>query len=358
MREPPKECVILGAGFSFGFSDDAPLMKDFFERAQKKVEKQETLEKVLNRVRGFFPNTENPNLEDAASFLFMRRSTGATKRNDDLYFRRLVRVISAVLADVHLHPRSVEIENSYRDFFAALLTERTPIVSFNYDLIAERFLVESSSWDGVDGYGVQMDVIGAKMDVIGAKGTDQQRFWGGNGNSKLALFKLHGSINWGVRNFPNADGTRPIEVGFKLSKSVKPIPVEDIEVARETLYGATAEWEPFIVPPVAVKSGFLSAGPLENIWYQAQHVMSCCERMFLIGYSCPQTDTHVDALIRESLFSEPKEKKVFIVNPSEEDFVRFKQKYHGSNLISLKHIKMNAQEYAARCSDKRRLYVE
>lgn len=345
----PRDCLILGAGFSFGFSDRSPLMSNFFDMALQLSEKEESTRKVLTRVASFFPASAHPNLEDAASFLFMRKSTGATKRNDDLSFRRIVAIIVAVLSDVHRQPRSEAIRKDFKRFFDVLVRDRTPIISFNYDLIAERFLVKTGEWRGTDGYGVGMQ-------VIGTRDTDRKPFWSQGGISKLGLFKLHGSINWGVRNFPDAEGGRPVEVGFDLSDESKPIPVSSFKAANETIYRVGAKWEPLIVPPVAVKSEFLSAGPLESIWYQAQHAISGAERIFLIGYSCPQTDSHVDALIREALFGEEDSRKtLYVVNPSLGDYKKFNQRYGKNSKVKLKYLETSAENYVRKCAEAKEL---
>lgn len=346
-----RDCVVLGAGFSFGFSEHSPLMKDFFAKAKEKTRKQESLEKLLTRVEGYFPNTRNPDLEDVASFLVMRRSTGTTKRNDELNFRRLVRIVCDVLRDVHESPRSAEVEAWFQSFFKISAREGKPIISFNYDLIAEKFLTKTNLWWPHDGYGVRMDEIGRRDNP------DQQLAFGGGSPSKLALFKLHGSINWGSRNFPYSDGNSPIEVGFEIQGQRAPRPVIDIETADETIYGADAEWDPFIVPPVAIKSSYLAKGFMENVWYQAQDAMSKATRIFLIGYSCPQTDTHVDAVMREALFGGNTSKKLYVVNPNANDFTKFKQRYGGNEDVELKHIEITAQEYVRRCSEADELIV-
>jgi len=123
----------------------------------------------------------------------------------------------------------------------------------------------------------------------------------------MLLLKLHGSANWhAIRGY------------------AKPYSVDAIlhdETWFEPLHGPVAEGgvafhiepEPFLVPPVLVKSAVVEQPILRLIWHRAYKMLFEAAQVTFVGYSCPVTDIAVRTLFEESLQFLPKE-GVHVVN--------------------------------------------
>jgi hypothetical protein len=122
----------------------------------------------------------------------------------------------------------------------------------------------------------------------------------------LRLLKLHGSLSW----YWSPDD----ETGVTLQRWRVPgtfgVPSPDDEEARlRALPGRV----PFIVPPTATKSSYLTNLVVREIWGRARTALAEAKRLIVIGYSVPPEDQVVSGMLTETLAG--KDVKIFIVDP-------------------------------------------
>jgi hypothetical protein len=85
----------------------------------------------------------------------------------------------------------------YSKFVEHFVRTESVVITFNYDLLLEKLLVDTRDWHMIDGYGIDIPLADEAFPTprMASKGfTDIPP----GGRSKVLLLKLHGSINWGV----------------------------------------------------------------------------------------------------------------------------------------------------------------
>jgi hypothetical protein len=123
----------------------------------------------------------------------------------------------------------------------------------------------------------------------------------------VPLLKLHGSIDW-----------------------------------KETSYDI-----PNIIPPTWTKQ-FNRTGKYNTIWNQAEDAISISDKILFIGYSMPDTDTHIRYLIKLGLLNSllnKKEKDVYVVKPN---WKKEDEKNYGflkKEVLSMKHNYYNIKHF-------------
>ncbi|MDO8613437.1 MAG: hypothetical protein Q7R32_11550 [Dehalococcoidia bacterium] len=123
------------------------------------------------------------------------------------------------------------------------------------------------------------------------------------------LFKLHGSVNWRT----------------KLG-SPKPCGLDAV-VHHESWYSPSfinrslvphiegyLDPDPFIVPPVLVKSSLVEEPVLQRVWSEAYNELEKAERVIFVGYSFPVTDMAARFLFTETLLRDTDSPDIMVVN--------------------------------------------
>lgn len=224
----------------------------------------------------------------SSAFLRVQQTTGTSKGGmaARLLYDSLVEMLRDTLSDTT--GKAVPTQHSS---FLEAIASRNPasmtVVSFNYDVLADRALLNGSRlglwrWSHTDGYGF--------------KPTNQPV---PKASSSLKLLKLHGSMNWYI----------PTPGRSRASVYAKQTPVYIPDPARNQ---HTAPWQrrqrnlghtnrqvfPLMVPPVFEK-GTQILGVLQDIWDQASEALRSATVVFVWGYSLPQTDYHAEMLFAQ-----------------------------------------------------------
>ena len=127
----------------------------------------------------------------------------------------------------------------------------------------------------------------------------------GDGVGVFTLTKMHGSTNWWW-----VPGDK---VGTTFERSALAGRWGNPAVA-ETMRGM----EPFVIPPVAVKSDYYDLSITRDDWLTARSALENAKRVILLGYSAPATDLTVASLL--SAYAEPDVPYV-VVDTASEDVV-------------------------------------
>ncbi len=191
-----------------------------------------------------------------------------------------------------VHESCKDIKQQYKNFAKQLWTKwtkwkRCGIISFNWDLQAERLLEQA------------------------------EVRWGYSLNAKewLPVIKPHGSINWSGHlregSLPLYSGWQPIRADSKLSfYRVNPLANPDLDNIHPNLRYMIFPGDPNLSD---------SDEDVALLWDDAACLLDNAEEVVFIGYSFPDYDTYARRFFRNRVQG----KKVIAVNPSKCDLQKF-----------------------------------
>lgn len=302
MVEKVSTAFILGAGFSKGYNPEVvPLIHEFLDIAEKEgvLKPDEEHKELVDFIDKYFGEYSSVNIEKLASFLTTELIPDIYQRNiyRDKLYGQLISIVTDTLSGIQDHPVNKNVQDTYKKFVDKVVKNRTNIITFNYDLILDKLLLDTGRWLHTTGYGVEIP-----LDVECLVPMD---------NSKMQYLKLHGSLNWSRRIVPHPKyGDRIVLSPFGFNVSHKYFPLIYTGSPSESFY------DPFIVPPIMTKESFYKNTLLQNIWYEAKDLLCKANEIFIIGYSFPPADFPAEFLFRQSIASPPSEieKKIIVIN--------------------------------------------
>jgi hypothetical protein len=317
--------LILGAGFSKAAG--IPLLGDFVKtmwdlemrgRMSEAIAQEDRI--ALSKAKSICrelddyhgrAHFDDRNIEDILSILSFNVLAGG-KRDE----KKLKAMTNAIARTIEIccnvkHPgiqkgdtkMVTEGHEMYRNFWKAIFSANAKghglpaIITFNYDLVLERSLLqllvgtEYDSSQGLPFDSIQFDYHFKPSPVVRFGVTNTRwEFWMNDGPkvrpgtnlevqsgetssraASIELLKLHGSLNFLVSSKPPSQ------------------PSNDI---------TTALVEPFILPPVFNKLAGKSAS---SMWAAALHHLRAAKNVVIVGYSLPQTDNYMQYFLKASL---------------------------------------------------------
>jgi hypothetical protein len=296
-----KALVVLGAGASRGASfvkyqvgAKPPLDRDFFQQLSWlsgcragadliEFARQKYGDELELSMETFFSETEY-----TAKFLSdIRVDRGRPAQQ----YNKALDNFYAALAALLNHSASGQCQ--YHDKLALALRAGDSVLSFNYDCIMDNALRVGggSRWDPSRGYGFEV-LEGAEYWRPGA-------VRGRKTATPIQLLKMHGSVNWDIRN----DGVH----------------LERRDIAAKDLRGR-------VIAPTLNK--VLAEKPFSDVWKCARRAVRGARAIVAIGYSVPQADFFARSLFKEETASRHEKEKIEILvlaNPDGESRRRF---YH------------------------------
>lgn len=236
---------------------------------------------------------------------------------------------------------------------AKLITNDDAIITFNWDTLMDRALMEVTNWNCDNGYYVK------------PLGVYRDKWMNTNITSSQMpkLLKLHGSSNWLTSHvtFENGketpmqelsadnffvyestlnpystyagrymDGYEPFSYGYyppNLQTEGRAAP-EGLLITRIRLnnpciregvsddLGITSM--PLIIPPVRDKKYDFYGDLFSNLWIEAEKQIIEADKIFVIGYSFPKTDFRSSELFKKAFSSRTTMPEVIIINPAPE----------------------------------------
>lgn len=298
MNSDLKTVFVLGAGFTKAFLPEAPLLTDNYDVKEDKIKnlphawrvlelelrrnfnREINIERLMTRLDGQMPyDFEHGAKEELDLLLYEVKQS----------FRR--KLDNAKTYEFH----EAELEK-FADY---CIFHNINCITFNYDDVLDKALwkchevYETSNsnvyWHPDGGYGFFCRPSESCI-------LDPRRC---KDKTSMLLLKLHGSVNWRVRRGSSQpysiDKIVHDEPWLSSNRSSKP-DTNDIELHLEP--------EPFIVPPVLVKSVLVEQPILRLIWSLAYSKLKEAKRIVFIGYSLPVTDIAADFLFSEAIQSD------------------------------------------------------
>jgi hypothetical protein len=357
-------CYIFGAGASKCYKDSPtgqsmPIAKDFF-RTLNNLSIASNPWVLVGHVINYVKETRgvdpfdfihyNEDIEILHSEIF-EKFLNAQKKNDFENIHKysaaniqLAFMFVSAFNEIQNGPVSITHSN-----FIDTLNSGDSILTFNWDTLLDRSLFSSGKWFPDTGYGIVPKQIFRNEWMLPQ-----------NNESKYSLIKLHGSTNW-LTSYPvwnenelifshttgDSDvfvyqettdpypcydgrfmaGYEPFSYGYYppnlFVDSIKP---EDGHIfVRYTLRNGMnnqgsapsngIESMPLIITPVKQKEYGRFGNLFEKLWNMAYRSIKEADRIFIIGYSFPQTDLRSNELFSKAFMERNSIPEVIIINP-------------------------------------------
>jgi hypothetical protein len=196
---------------------------------------------------------------------------------------------------------SAEVNEIVLDkFYNQYLDNSDSVITFNYDLIIEKYLYFRSMWLPKDGYGFNIENI----PKVSSKYN--------NTISRFQVLKMHGSLNWKTESLYNNgfelewfdDNNNYYFPNYLAQESKRPF---DYQGAF-----STDSW----VYPSWIKQ--FTFHELLQVWHLAAQKFNNAKEIVFIGYSLPKEDSTVYSFISAL---NTHNKKILIINPNADEVV-------------------------------------
>jgi hypothetical protein len=239
---------------------------------------------------------------DMLSALYPDKSRRKCSNEDYLHH------LSHLIADYLLKCRS-NASGQTRKFVKAVFPPgqavddyRNRIITFNYDLIVDRPLLDRK----ISKRKIYFDrLVASRHD--GTKRSGDEKFL------HPLLLKLHGSLNWRCeREYFNQITNGSVDPALRIpiwSNDTKcPSPDDDES--------------PLIIPPVPNKP-ITKASIFRMLWTSALEYLHEAKRIVIVGYSCPATDVLAQSMFTQ--FRNMDVEEIVIVDPASDSLSRYHQ---------------------------------
>ena len=309
MASNRRTVFVLGAGFTRAFLPTSPLMTDDYgvgrilhglgdlptakrilgQELERNGGEQINIERLLTRLDGGMPYDADQGVLEEIGLL--------------------AAVLKRALVDRIRRARDGKLQiEALHSLAGQCLAGSINCITFNYDDVLDEalYMVSRSpclppgrQWHPDAGYGFLCPSSQAYAHRRGPAAT-----W-----SPLQLLKLHGSLNWRIALVAQP----PYGLDALVHHETWVDPPTDLEPLAKEQVEDHLESEPFIVPPILVKSSLVEQPILRRLWFFAHRELSQAEQVIFIGYSLPITDIAAGVLFRESLMRRPRP-EVRVVN--------------------------------------------
>lgn len=185
-------------------------------------------------------------------------------------------------------------------FYNKMLQKDSSIITFNYDLILEKYLFSKGIWFPLDGYGFLIESI--------PKINSEYE----NLTSHIQILKLHGSLNWKVD--PLFHDSIELEWYNDFNENIFPNYLAD-EKKRNFIYQGGFSTKSWLLPSWIKQFTYPE---IIKVWNKASKVLNEADEIVFIGYSLPQADSAA-----YSLFANANQnyKNITIIDPNAESLL-------------------------------------
>lgn len=181
------------------------------------------------------------------------------------------------------------------------LQPKNTIITFNYDTLLEESLEEIS-------VPYNLGILDSDISIE----HDSNNLIYKQSLTGLSILKLHGSMNWAM-------SYKAHENHQNRSSSDKTYPCIRIYKTATDLFRDDAHrYDQLILEPPTWNKG-KSAPILQLLWDKSIEALSTATRVFIIGYSIPETDMHFKYLMASGLANNISLEEIIIVNPAFDD---------------------------------------
>lgn len=166
-------------------------------------------------------------------------------------------------------------EEQLPNYYQKMVSDFDNVITTNWDSLSERILFSNNQWSPYDGYGIELSGIRKK-----------------NYSEKM-IYKLHGSAGW--RRDPGTNS-------FFLDDAFKEYLLNDHALTSKSLKVEPAESEYIFITPSYFKQ--LNNEHIIKIWQKAYHAIGNSSKICIVGYSLPNADSAIRALLLAAMGKE------------------------------------------------------
>ena len=289
---------ILGAGFSKAITNGImPLLNELTDDIVNvlKHSDQDDIYRYWKKYIeepniGNIRNATNHNFEDIMTFLSSKFAyeTYIDEHLKYILYQRVTEVIVEIFQRKNLE-KEISHERYLIDFAHFLKHEKADIFTFNYDLVLEYLLAKVTNDELYHNHPSTYFEKWYRIKKMPSYYNDNLEKYRTHTKNILTIYKLHGSINWLY------DKSSP--TGIRVSSSFIPS-----EYAQGLDY--------LLVPPTMLKNFSFQTDLLNFQWQNFREKLKQAEKIYIIGYSIPQTDVATRYILQTHLNSSS---EIFIV---------------------------------------------
>lgn len=315
MSDKPKRKVtfFLGAGFSkaFGF----PVMNDFFRHARESgrltSDQKGALEELQLRARAvaLMVGASDNNLEDVLSMAYAPH-----EKHTEEFPASICEILRRIFSDPKRMREKDRVCKRFGQFIGGPSfweQYELSVLTTNYDLCIETLLNSQSVKTLIPGEWSR-----------GGTQTDHPFYVREPhpGYPTCRLAKLHGSINW--HRTPDNDA------GFVVADGLAELMNPDAKGSTWLPEVCASNYQPpstpIILPPTLFK--LQEFAWIQEVWLEAAQALRDTDELVFVGYSFPESDTHMRFFIGSCLTPNVALQRIFIIDPSAETIVDRLQK--------------------------------
>ena len=299
-----KEVFILGSGFSKALNNCMPTLSDLGKEINEYVNvdggEDENANSLNTLYKKYIMRKGIDNFEEILTLLYQEFPWKEIEEKHIfkvLYFY-ISKILHKIINDNQIRGGNYSNNENLISFIKYITEHKSTVITFNYDTILET--VTNQIFKGKfltinDIYPINLE------ELIPINAQIHPKLDG------FKLYKLHGSINWFYR------ANRLI-----LKQDIG----EDVDKALRGMI-------PFIVPPVFDKNSFMGIDIIGSLWKEAKNEISCAEKIYILGYSLPESDLATRLMLKQNL---PKIAEIFLVNIDIKIGSRIKKDFNNFNI--------------------------
>lgn len=290
------EVFFIGSGFSKAINSKYPTLLELSNQILGI-----NYEKIQDEYNtSYFPASCKNNIEILLTYL--SSNFPWKTKEQDLKDRALYEHIVSKIQQIFGYLSSQESPNNndnsekFIPLWKYIMQKGTPIISLNYDLLCEIYLslqkcprlkgyVKNYN-EFANFYRGRIINIESTIDLMDAA------------DYLPEIIKLHGSCNW----YYSGDN---LYSKIYFGDNSDPIPKEIL-----------GSYSPYIVPPITDKNIFYKNQTIKYLWNRAFHYLKKAKKIYIIGFSFPQTDLSVKLLF-ESAMKQNTDVCVYVINTAE-----------------------------------------
>lgn len=366
-----RRVVILGAGASKSYDKSKtgvrmPVAIDFFETFRK-LDISENPWVLIGHIINYIAERNNADILEFLNFsenieelhteiqekLYQSLKRGKLfSRPDDIQLLKAFNELIFLFTNVINEVQNGDLSSSHLNL-AKQLSKKDSIITFNWDTLMDRALMEETLWNTKTGYFIRPSAIYNDEWVNTEKISSEQNF--------PKLLKLHGSSNWITSHIQLSENGKlelsqetGVEDFYVFERATKPystyagrymsgyeefsygyyppnLPLKGKSAPEGYVFVKSRMKNPFmpegeandqglpsmplIIPPVKHKEYDLFGTLFTKVWDEAQEQIEKADEIYVIGYSFPKTDIRTDQLFKSAFLKRNSIPNITILNP-------------------------------------------
>ena len=264
------DVFILGAGFSKAISRRMPTMAELTSAIKARFADAGDLQLPALLQLGLDDNIE-------LWMTYLSQDQPWLGKSSNQYNKALATRINDFIAEIIIDETTHVVKEPLPSWFRSLVQawheKSATVITLNYDTLVERAAISNSALSLSHIYPENF----ANIRSIG------NTLWGADALDTFRYYKLHGSVNW------HYSGREEFYGETIYYSDVTGWGGVDSDHERQSR-GPVADKEMLIIPPVSEKTSYFNNEYVRGLWINAGRALSSATRVFVVGYSLPETD--------------------------------------------------------------------